>query len=64
VKYGEGEFTIADGEPGEVTMALRDTLTGIQRGTCRRHAWLDGPGSASFASARRPHRVAAGRLAS
>jgi hypothetical protein len=22
-----------DGEPGEVTMALRDTLTGIQRGT-------------------------------
>ncbi|MCB0937867.1 MAG: branched-chain amino acid aminotransferase [Mycobacterium sp.] len=33
VKYGEGEFTIAGGEPGEVTMALRDTLTGIQRGT-------------------------------
>jgi branched-chain amino acid aminotransferase len=33
VKYGDGEFTIADGEPGEVTMALRDTLTGIQRGT-------------------------------
>jgi branched-chain amino acid aminotransferase len=33
VKYDDGEFTIADGEPGEVTMALRDTLTGIQRGT-------------------------------
>lgn len=33
VKYGDGEFTIAGGEPGEVTMALRDTLTGIQRGT-------------------------------
>src|SRR6201997_71194 len=25
VKYGETEFTIADGQPGEVTMALRDT---------------------------------------
>jgi len=33
VKYGEGEFTVGNGEPGEVTMALRDTLTGIQRGT-------------------------------
>jgi len=33
VKYGEGEFIVGDGEPGEVTMALRDTLTGIQRGT-------------------------------
>src|SRR5246127_5020024 len=32
VRYADGEFTIADGEPGEVTMALRDTLTGIQRG--------------------------------
>ncbi len=33
VKSAEGEFTIADGEPGKITMALRDTLTGIQRGT-------------------------------
>ena len=33
VKHADGEFTIADGEPGEVTMELRDTLTGIQRGT-------------------------------
>ncbi|MGH3561058.1 MAG: branched-chain amino acid aminotransferase, partial [Mycobacterium sp.] len=33
VKHGDSEFTVADGEPGEVTMALRDTLTGIQRGT-------------------------------
>jgi branched-chain amino acid aminotransferase len=41
VKYGEGEFTIADGEPGEVTMALRDTLTGIQRGTfADTHGWM------------------------
>ena len=45
VKYGgddgAGEFTIADGEPGEVTMALRDTLTGIQRGTfADTHGWM------------------------
>ena len=29
----DGGLTIADGGPGEITMALRDTLTGIQRGT-------------------------------
>ena len=41
VKHGEGEFTVADGEPGEVTMALRDTLTGIQRGTfADTHGWM------------------------
>ena len=41
VKHAEGEFTIADGEPGEVTMALRDTLTGIQRGTFSdTHGWM------------------------
>jgi branched-chain amino acid aminotransferase len=41
VKYGEGEFTVGDGEPGEVTMALRDTLTGIQRGTfADKHDWM------------------------
>jgi branched-chain amino acid aminotransferase len=41
VKHGEGEFNIADGEPGEVTMALRDTLTGIQRGTfADTHGWM------------------------
>jgi len=41
VKYGDGEFTVADGEPGEVTMALRDTLTGIQRGTfADTHGWM------------------------
>ncbi|MBS4730234.1 branched-chain amino acid aminotransferase [Mycobacterium sp. SM1] len=41
VKYGDAEFTIADGEPGEVTMALRDTLTGIQRGTfADTHGWI------------------------
>jgi branched-chain amino acid aminotransferase len=41
VKYGDSEFTIADGKPGEVTMALRDTLTGIQRGTfADTHGWM------------------------
>ncbi|MBJ8344904.1 branched-chain amino acid aminotransferase [Antrihabitans sp. YC2-6] len=41
VKYADGEFTIADGEPGDVTMALRDTLTGIQRGTFADiHGWM------------------------
>jgi branched-chain amino acid aminotransferase len=41
VKYGEGEFTVGDGNPGEVTMALRDTLTGIQRGTfADTHGWM------------------------
>ena len=38
---GEGEFTVGDGSPGEVTMALRDTLTGIQRGTfADTHDWM------------------------
>jgi branched-chain amino acid aminotransferase len=41
VKYGDAEFTVADGAPGEVTMALRDTLTGIQRGTfADTHGWM------------------------
>ena len=41
VIYGDNEFTMADGQPGEVTMALRDTLTGIQRGTfADTHGWI------------------------
>ena len=41
VKCSDREFTIADGQPGEVTMALRDTLTGIQRGTfADTHGWM------------------------
>ncbi|EME21663.1 branched-chain amino acid aminotransferase [Rhodococcus triatomae] len=41
VKSAEGEFTVNGGEPGEVTMALRDTLTGIQRGTfADTHGWM------------------------
>ncbi|MEU7140723.1 branched-chain amino acid aminotransferase [Nocardia sp. NPDC046473] len=43
VRSAEGEFTIGGGEPGEVTMALRDTLTGIQRGTFADiHGWMRG----------------------
>lgn len=41
VKYADSEFTIGDGQPGEVTMALRDTLTGIQRGAfADTHGWM------------------------
>jgi branched-chain amino acid aminotransferase len=41
VKYGGTGFTVGDGEPGEMTMALRDTLTGIQRGTfADTHGWM------------------------
>ncbi|WP_107655094.1 branched-chain amino acid aminotransferase [Nocardia suismassiliense] len=41
VQSADGEFTIGGGEPGEVTMALRDTLTGIQRGTFADiHGWM------------------------
>jgi len=39
---GEGfDVTVADGEPGELTTALRDELTGIQYGRIPdRHGWL------------------------
>ncbi|MCV7191225.1 branched-chain amino acid aminotransferase [Mycolicibacterium brumae] len=41
VRHDGGEFTIGDGEPGEITMALRDTLTGVQRGTfADTHGWM------------------------
>lgn len=41
VRSAEGEFLIGGGKPGEVTMALRDTLTGIQRGTFADiHGWM------------------------
>lgn len=41
VSSPEGDFTMGDGEPGEVTTALRDTLTGIQRGTFDDiHQWM------------------------
>ncbi|MGL4305398.1 MAG: branched-chain amino acid aminotransferase [Mycobacteriaceae bacterium] len=42
VKHADGEFVIGTGEPGAVTMALRDTLTGIQRGTfADTHGWME-----------------------
>lgn len=41
VLSNEGEFTVNGGEPGEVTMKLRETLTGIQRGAVEdKHGWL------------------------
>jgi branched-chain amino acid aminotransferase len=41
VKGAEEDFVIADGEPGAITMALREQLTGIQRGTVADvHGWM------------------------
>ncbi|ACU96112.1 branched-chain amino acid aminotransferase [Saccharomonospora viridis] len=41
VKHAGGEFRIADGQPGEVTMRLREELTGIQEGTRPDpHGWM------------------------
>jgi branched-chain amino acid aminotransferase len=33
VKHADGEFTMSGGEPGPVTLRLRDELTAIQHGT-------------------------------
>jgi len=36
-----GDFTIADGEPGPITLALREELLAIQHGTVAdRHGWI------------------------
>jgi branched-chain amino acid aminotransferase len=41
IRSADFDFTIGDGQPGDVTMALRDTLTGIQRGQfADAHNWL------------------------
>ncbi|MEV1011869.1 branched-chain amino acid aminotransferase [Streptomyces sp. NPDC049881] len=41
VKSAEGDWTVADGESGEITMRLRQTLVGIQTGRIEdRHGWL------------------------
>lgn len=41
VKGNHEDYVIAGGETGEVTQALRDTLTGIQRGTfADTHGWM------------------------
>ena len=40
-KSADGEFTIAGGEPGPVTMRLREQLTAIQHGTgADPHGWM------------------------
>lgn len=41
VKGAAEDFVIGTGEPGAITMALRETLTGIQRGTVAdAHGWM------------------------
>ncbi|MGL6235168.1 MAG: branched-chain amino acid aminotransferase [Segniliparus sp.] len=41
IRSAEGEFVVGEGESGQVTMALRDTLTGIQRGQfADAHGWM------------------------
>jgi branched-chain amino acid aminotransferase len=41
VKHGDGEFTVGGGEPGALTMKLREELTGIQEGTRPDpHGWM------------------------
>jgi branched-chain amino acid aminotransferase len=41
VKSKTGEFTVADGQPGQVTMRMREHLTGVQRGVVEdKHGWL------------------------
>lgn len=41
VKHNDGAFTIGDGKPGELTMKMRDLLTGIQKGTHEdTHHWM------------------------
>ena len=41
VKHNGGEVTIGDGEPGPVTLALRERLTAIQRGAAAdTHGWM------------------------
>ena len=40
VRHSGGEFSIAGGDPGELTMSLRDELTGIQTGVrADPHGW-------------------------
>jgi branched-chain amino acid aminotransferase len=41
VKHGDGEFSVSGGGTGEVTMKLRQRLTGIQQGTVEdTHGWM------------------------
>ena len=41
VKSADASWTVGDGEPGEITMRLRETLVGIQTGRIEdRHGWM------------------------
>ncbi|MDQ1625735.1 MAG: branched-chain amino acid aminotransferase [Actinomycetota bacterium] len=41
VKHARGAFTVADGQPGAVTMKVRESLLGIQQGTAPDpHGWM------------------------
>jgi branched-chain amino acid aminotransferase len=41
VRHSRGEWSVGSGEPGPVTMRLREELLGIQRGTAPdRHGWM------------------------
>ncbi|PWV52898.1 branched-chain amino acid aminotransferase [Nocardiopsis sp. L17-MgMaSL7] len=41
VKSDDGEFTIGDGQPGPITMRLREELVGLQTGLREdRHGWI------------------------
>jgi branched-chain amino acid aminotransferase len=41
VKHNDGEVVVADGQPGPITLRLRELLTAIQRGTAPdTHSWM------------------------
>ena len=41
VKHDGGEVVMGDGQPGPITLALRELLTAIQRGTAPDpHRWM------------------------
>jgi branched-chain amino acid aminotransferase len=41
VKHAGGAFAVADGEPGPLTMKVRESLLGIQQGTAPDpHGWM------------------------
>ena len=41
VKHATGSFEVADGQPGAVTMKVREALLGIQQGTAPDpHGWM------------------------
>ena len=41
VKHSRGGYQVSDGEPGTVTMKVREALLGIQQGTASDpHGWM------------------------